>query len=86
MVCGFSPLPFRTKGRAKDADDEDDIVDEGLRYYRINIFFKNYEIQGIFDNGISITLFTGPADRLLVFLTVYIAHCLKAIDKEYISI
>jgi len=38
-------LPFRTK--PKEEDEEDDIIDEAIKYYRVNIFFKNYEVQGI---------------------------------------
>jgi len=43
--CNFTPLPFRTK--PKEEDEEDDIIDEAIKYYRVNIFFKNYEVQGI---------------------------------------
>ena len=36
------------KGKAFIEDDEDDIVDEGIKYFRMNVLFKNYEILGIY--------------------------------------
>jgi actin related protein 2/3 complex subunit 3 len=44
--------------------ESQDIISEAMNYYRINIFFKNYEIKN-------------PADRLIVFLTILLNYCLK---------
>jgi len=45
-----------------------DIIDETLKYFRINVLFKNYEIKG-------------NADVLLFYLTVYTGYCLKKLKK-----
>jgi actin related protein 2/3 complex subunit 3 len=42
-----------------------DIVDEALIYFRANILFKNFQIKG-------------DADKLLVYITVYISKCLES--------
>lgn len=39
--------------------DEYDIIDEAIDLYRANCLFKNFEI-------------TGPGDRVLVYLTLFI--------------
>ncbi|EKX39159.1 hypothetical protein GUITHDRAFT_154523 [Guillardia theta CCMP2712] len=49
-------------------EDAMDIVDEAITYYRANVFFRNYEIQG-------------GADRILVYLTLYISSCLARIER-----
>ena len=46
-----------------------DIIDEVLRYWKANIFFKNYDIQG-------------PADRVLIYLTLYVSQCLKELFRN----
>ena len=48
---------------------EHDIIDETLRYFKANIFFKNYSIDG-------------PADRVLVYLTLYVSQCLGELKKN----
>ena len=35
----------------------EDIIDEAINFYRYNVFFRNYEVQG-------------GADRLLIYLTL----------------
>merc|ERR1739848_694562 len=45
-------------------EDLEDIVDEALKSFRWNIFFKNYEVQG-------------AADRVLCYLTLWIQKCLS---------
>lgn len=44
--------------------DEPDIIDEALEYFKANVFFRNYEVKG-------------PADRVLIYLTLYISACLQ---------
>ena len=61
-ACGLAILPLKTKvaGPAPKADtDADDIIDEAISQFRAQVFFKNYEVRG-------------PADKVLIFLTVYI--------------
>ena len=43
--CGIVVLPLRTKvkGPAYYTDNKD-IIDEALKYFRANIFFKNYQL------------------------------------------
>jgi len=67
-------LTFKTKFRGPVisvvstdlAEGELDIVEEALSYFKANVFFKTYEIQG-------------DADRVLIYLTLYISECLKKV-------
>ena len=61
-ACGLAILPLKTKvaGPAPKAEtDADDVIDEAISQFRAQVFFKNYEVRG-------------PADKVLIFLTVYI--------------
>uniref|UniRef100_A0A7S1CH91 Actin-related protein 2/3 complex subunit 3 n=1 Tax=Bicosoecida sp. CB-2014 TaxID=1486930 RepID=A0A7S1CH91_9STRA len=77
-ACGCAILPLTTTARgpapprappagaagAAGGDDASmDIVDEAIVYFRANVFFKNFEIKG-------------PADRVLVYLTLFTHYCL----------
>lgn len=50
VACGICIAPLRTNvpGPAPKliAQDVDDIVDEALKYFRPNLLFKNYSVQG----------------------------------------
>ncbi|VDP40809.1 unnamed protein product [Soboliphyme baturini] len=62
-------LPLRTKFKGpapKEADK--DIIDEALYYFKANMFARNFEIKS-------------PADRTLIYLTLYIVECLKRLQK-----
>jgi len=71
-------LTFKTKARGPvsglltsdlaDQEGQVDIVDEALSYFKANVFFKTYEIQG-------------DADRVLIYLTLYISECLKKLQR-----
>ncbi len=60
-------LPFRTAckgpvntskvGSFEGEADAKDIIDEAIYYYRANVLFRNYELQG-------------KADRLIIYLTL----------------
>ena len=50
-------------------DDKPDIIEETLTFFRANVFFRTFE-------------FKGPADRLLVYLTLFTTQCLQACDKQ----
>lgn len=68
---GIPSLPIRKKSSAvldakkfANNDGSFDIIDEAIMYFRVNIFFKNFPIDG-------------PADKLLVYLTVFIQKILE---------
>lgn len=70
-------LPFRTKFRGPIASyhtengndaEQLDIIDETLFYFKPNVFFKAYEIQS-------------NADRVLIYLTLYVIECLKRLQR-----
>jgi len=70
QVCKMAVLPVNTKfrGPAPPGDGNADIIDETLQYFKANVFFKNYEIKT-------------PADRVLIYLTLYVTECLKKLQK-----
>ena len=47
--------------------EEADIIDEALYYFKANVFFRTYEIRS-------------EADRVLIYLTLYITDCLKKLQ------
>ena len=49
-------------------DDDKDIIDEAIFYFKPLIFYKNYEIKS-------------EADRVLIYLVLYIIECLKRLQK-----
>ena len=49
--------------------DQEDIVDEAIALFRANVLYASFDIQG-------------PADRLLVYLTLYIQQCLVRLDAK----
>ena len=75
-TCKASVLPLKSgsvKGPAGDfnpANEKDmDVVDEALTYFRANILFSQFEVEG-------------GADLTLVYLTAWIADCLRKLQKE----
>ena len=62
------PLNTKFKGPAPPGDGSTDIIEEAIYYFKANIFFKNYEIKG-------------DADRVLIYLTLYISECLKKLQR-----
>lgn len=72
VVCGCGIYPLRTKhrGPASTKSDGEDILDEIIYYFKPNMLFKQYHVKG-------------DADRTLLYLTLYIHHCLKKFkDKK----
>ena len=65
-------LPIKTTSRGPAAclpvSEEADIIDEALYYFKANVFFRTYEIKS-------------DADRVLIYLTLYIQDCLKKLQK-----
>jgi hypothetical protein len=70
MACGLPLIPFKTKlegpgSSGFQAINDEDIIDEAFRVFRINVLFKNYEIKC-------------PGDKVLVYLLVLISHLFKS--------
>eukprot|EP00753_Platysulcus_tardus_P004872 PLAT1274.1.p1 GENE.PLAT1274.1~~PLAT1274.1.p1 ORF type:complete len:175 (-),score=75.81 PLAT1274.1:78-602(-) len=63
------PLKATLRGPAPPSDPtKEDIVDEAITFFRANVLFRNYDVQG-------------DADRLLCYLTLYIQQCLKKCER-----
>jgi len=62
------PLRTRIRGPAPSLEDpsQPDIIDEAINLFRANSLFRNFEIKG-------------AADRVLIYLILYIADCLNKI-------
>ena len=69
-VCGMSILPINTriKGPCPQGSGQEDIIDETLKFYRANVLYASFEVKG-------------GADRVLLFLTLYVSQCLKRLEK-----
>ncbi|XP_049948411.1 actin-related protein 2/3 complex subunit 3-like [Schistocerca serialis cubense] len=70
VVGNMAILPFRTQFRrpAPTFTKDTDIIDEALYYFKANVFFRTYEIKN-------------EADRVLIYITLYITECLKKLQK-----
>ncbi|XP_065201675.1 actin-related protein 2/3 complex subunit 3 [Planococcus citri] len=72
VVGNIAVLPLKTKyrGPAPIATDDEamDIIDEALYYFKSNVFFRTYEIKN-------------EADRVLIYITLFITECLKKLQK-----
>eukprot|EP00730_Choanoeca_flexa_P012412 TRINITY_DN4244_c0_g1_i2.p1 TRINITY_DN4244_c0_g1~~TRINITY_DN4244_c0_g1_i2.p1 ORF type:complete len:182 (+),score=31.28 TRINITY_DN4244_c0_g1_i2:77-622(+) len=73
IIGGVALLPFEaqnSRGPAPRPGDEDkpDIIDETLKFFKANVFFQNFDVKG-------------PADRLLIYLTLYTHQCILRISK-----
>mmetsp|Transcript_70625 Transcript_70625/g.139985 ORF Transcript_70625/g.139985 Transcript_70625/m.139985 type:complete len:175 (-) Transcript_70625:283-807(-) len=71
LVCGCSMLPIKTTTRGPAplaTEDAEDIIDEVLGYFKANVLFKHFEVKG-------------GADRVLIYLTLYITQCLQRLEK-----
>merc|ERR1711916_331718 len=70
-VCNAAVMPLKTKSKGlapKCEESKEDIIDEAIKYFRANVLFKNYEIQG-------------SADLVLIYLTVFISHLLREMNR-----
>ncbi|XP_074113855.1 actin-related protein 2/3 complex, subunit 3A [Cotesia typhae] len=72
LLGNMAMLPLKTTFRGPapvcPPDTELDIIDEGLYFFKANVFFRTYEIKN-------------EADRLLIYITLYITECLKRLQK-----
>jgi len=73
QVGNMALLPLKTsfRGPAPSPESEDgpDIIDEAISLFRPNSLFRNYEIYG-------------AADRVLVYLILFISDCLSRIQAK----
>ena len=70
-LCKMALLPLNTKFKGPAppaANGSADIIEETLQFFKANVFFKNYEIKT-------------TADRVLIYLTLYVTECLKKLQK-----
>nr|XP_058944022.1 actin-related protein 2/3 complex subunit 3-like [Pocillopora verrucosa] len=69
-LCKMALLPINTKfkGPAPPGDGNPDIIEEAIYFFKANVFFKSYEIKS-------------EADRVLIYLTLYITECLKKLQR-----
>lgn len=70
-VGGLSILPLKTssRGPALPANEgEPDIVDETLEYFRANMLFTQFDVEG-------------GADRVLIYLTAFASQAIKKVAK-----
>lgn len=72
LVGNFPLLPFKSSVRGPAPQPADpsqpDIIDEALTLFRANSLFRNFEIKN-------------PADRALIYLTLFIGDCLSRIAQ-----
>ncbi|CAF0710076.1 unnamed protein product [Brachionus calyciflorus] len=72
-IANMSLLPLRTQSRGpapKETNPEAiDIIDEAITYFKANIFFKSFDIRS-------------NADRVLIYITLYISECLRVLLKN----
>ncbi|KOC68956.1 Actin-related protein 2/3 complex subunit 3, partial [Habropoda laboriosa] len=70
-IGNMALLPIMThfRGPAPPFNSKDqDIIDEALYFFKANVFFRTYEIKS-------------EADRVLIYITLYITECLKRLQK-----
>ncbi|GMH38390.1 hypothetical protein BSKO_06274 [Bryopsis sp. KO-2023] len=65
--CPVLPLSGRARGPAP-VTAQPDIVDETLNLFRANVLFRSFEVKG-------------PADKLLIYLSLYVSACLKRLQE-----
>ncbi|XP_067137507.1 actin-related protein 2/3 complex subunit 3 [Centruroides vittatus] len=70
VIGNLALLPIRTqfRGPAPKETGDLDIIEEALYFFKANVFFRTYEIKS-------------EADRVLIYLTLYITECLKRLQK-----
>lgn len=61
--CPLLPVSITAKGQLPETR-EPDIVDESIYLFKANALFRAFEVKG-------------PADKLLIYLTMYIINCLR---------
>ena len=72
-ACGMPLIPFRTKlegpaNQGIQAQNQQDIIDEAFKFFRINVLFKNFEIKG-------------AGDKALIYVFVLLSYLFKVTDN-----
>ena len=75
-IGGIAVLPIKataSKGVATLAgEDEKDVMDETLEYFRANMLFTQFDIEG-------------DADRMLIYMTWFASECIQKISADKVS-
>jgi actin related protein 2/3 complex subunit 3 len=66
------PLRGNSSGPAPKSEEDKDVVDEAIQLFRATIMFKNFKPEG-------------PADKMIVYLTVFIQKCLQEVQRKGIA-
>jgi len=67
-ACGCAMLPLRTSARGPaPATQELDVVDEAIGYYRANVLYRSYDVQG-------------ASDKTLIFLELCVGQFMKRFE------
>lgn len=87
-------LPIKTtfRGPAPPFNNkEQDIIDEALYFFKANVFFRTYEIKVVHFKGLILPPdncnselllpLQSEADRVLIYITLFITECLKKLQK-----
>ena len=72
MACGFPIMPLKTKvsGPAPSCPEEEkDVIDEAIYYFRAMAFFKNFNPSG-------------DADKVFVYVTCFISKLLEKVAEN----
>lgn len=89
------PIKSQYKGPApliSSTNADMDIIDEALSYFKANVFFRSYEVKVLpqllfilccvlFSILIVLLCTQSEADRVLIYITLYITECLKKLQK-----
>lgn len=62
------PLRAPARGPATPCSGPD-IIDDALEYFRANVLFRGFEVQG-------------KADLILIYVTIFIQQCLRKLDAQ----
>ena len=66
--CALLPLKTKTRGPAPACTEEEDIVDEVIKFFRPNSLFRNFDVKG-------------GADRTLIYLTLSMQQVIKECER-----
>lgn len=73
VLCATALLPLKTKVKGpapKELDEtKEDIIDEVLKYFKANMLFRTFQVES-------------PADRTLIYLTMYTHFLLKHTENK----
>mmetsp|Transcript_803 Transcript_803/g.1426 ORF Transcript_803/g.1426 Transcript_803/m.1426 type:complete len:171 (-) Transcript_803:799-1311(-) len=68
ITCGCALLPLRTKVRGPaPLSDGVDVIDEAISFYRANVLFRNFDVQG-------------PSDKTLIYLELCVGQAMKRFE------